>query len=125
MMDWGTLTARRTAKTNWSLFISGPAGPAGPDMSDPLGHLGLRSNCDKAWFGWPCDEEIEKLRGAFADAADPAERKRIAEAVQRRANEVVPYVPLGQLYLARGYSTKLSGILAAPLPVYWNIAKAN
>ena len=60
-----------------------------------------------------------------ADAADPAERKRIAEAVQRRANEVVPYVPLGQLYLARGYSTKLSGILAAPLPVYWNIAKAN
>ena len=122
MMDWGTLTARRTAKANWSLFISGPAGP---DMSDPLGHLGLRSNCDKAWFGWPCDEEIEKLRGAFADAADPAERKRIAEAVQRRANEVVPYVPLGQLYLARGYSTKLSGILAAPLPVYWNIAKAN
>ena len=122
MMDWGTLTARRTAKTNWSLFISGPAGP---DMSDPLGHLGLRSNCGKAWFGWPCDEEIEKLRGAFADAADPAERKRIAEAVQRRANEVVPYVPLGQLYLARGYSTKLSGILAAPLPVYWNIAKAN
>lgn len=45
MMDWGTLTAKRTAKTGWSLFISGPAGP---DMTDPLGHLALRSNCDKA-----------------------------------------------------------------------------
>jgi len=122
MMDWGTLTARRTAKTGWSLFISGPAGP---DMNDPLGHLGLRSNCDKAWFGWPCDEEIEKLRASFADAPDLAGQKAIAEKVQLRANEVVPYVPLGQLYLVRGYSAKLSGILAAPLPVYWNIAKVD
>ncbi|MBM3548696.1 MAG: ABC transporter substrate-binding protein [Alphaproteobacteria bacterium] len=122
MMDWGTLTARRTAKSNWSLFISGPAGP---DMNDPLGHLGLRSNCEKAWFGWPCDAEIERLRDAFANATDSAEQKKLAEQVQLRANEVVPYVPLGQLYLVRGYSAKLSGILAAPLPVYWNIAKAN
>lgn len=122
MMDWGTLTSRRTAKTGWSLFISGPAGP---DMNDPLGHLALRSNCERAWFGWPCDAEIERLRDAFANATDAAEQRKIAEQVQLRANEVVPYVPLGQLYLVRGYSTKLSGIVAAPLPVYWNIAKAN
>jgi peptide/nickel transport system substrate-binding protein len=122
MMDWGTLTARRTAKANWSLFISGPAGP---DMNDPLGHLALRSNCERAWFGWPCDAEIERLREAFAKATDAAEQKKLAEQIQLRAHEVVPYVPLGQLYLVRGYSAKLSGILAAPLPVYWNIAKAN
>lgn len=45
--------------------------------------------------------------------------------MQLQTNEAVPYVPLGQLYLARGYSARLSCILAAPLPVYWNIAKAD
>ena len=125
-MDWGTLTARRTSKNppsagGWSLFISGPTGA---DMMDPLGHLALRSNCDKAWFGWPCDAEIEKLRNEFAVTADPAKRAEIAKALQLRALQTLPYVPLGQLHLVRGYSAKLSGILNAAVPVYWNIRKA-
>ena len=41
------------------------SGPAAPDMFEPVGHLALRSNCEKAWFGWPCDEAIEKLRAEF------------------------------------------------------------
>lgn len=125
-MDWGTLTARRTSKNppsagGWSLFISAPTGA---DMMDPLGHLGLRSNCDKAWFGWPCDEQIEKLRSQFAVAPDLAKRKEIAAAVQARALETVPYVPLGQMSLVRAYSTKLSGLPSAAVPVYWNVRKA-
>ncbi len=124
-MDWGTLTARRTSKNppaqgGWSLFISAPTGA---DMMDPLGHLGLRSNCDKAWFGWPCDEQVEKLRDQFATAADAAKRAEIAKAVQVRALQTLPYVPLGQLSLVRGHSAKLSGILNAAVPVYWNIRK--
>jgi peptide/nickel transport system substrate-binding protein len=125
-MDWGTLTARRTSRNppaqgGWSLFISAPTGA---DMMDPLGHLALRSNCDKAWFGWPCDEQIEKLRDQFAVAPDLAKRKEIAAAVQARALETVPYVPLGQMSLVRAYSAKLSGVLNAAVPVYWNIRKA-
>jgi peptide/nickel transport system substrate-binding protein len=125
-MDWGTLTARRTSKNpptqgGWSLFISAPTGA---DMMDPLGHLGLRSNCDKAWFGWPCDEQIEKMRGDYANTADEAKRKDLAKSTQQRALETVPYVPLGQMYLVRAHSAKLSGILTAAIPVYWNIRKA-
>lgn len=125
-MDWGTLTARRTSKNppsagGWSLFISAPTGA---DMMDPLGHLGLRSNCDKAWFGWPCDEQIEKLRTSFASVSDMGKRAEIAKAVQARALETLPYVPLGQLNLVRAHSAKLSGILNAAIPVYWNIRKA-
>lgn len=125
-MDWGTLTARRASRNppaqgGWSLFISAPTGA---DMMDPLGHLALRSNCDKAWFGWPCDEQIEKLRDQFAVAPDPAKRKEIAAAVQARALETVPYVPLGQMSLVRAYSAKLNGVLNAAVPVYWNIRKA-
>jgi peptide/nickel transport system substrate-binding protein len=124
-MDWGTLTARRTSKNpptqgGWSLFISAPTGA---DMMDPLGHLALRSNCEKAWFGWPCDAEIEKLRDQFA-VADAARRVEIARAVQVRALETLPYVPLGQMSLVRAHSAKLTGILNAAVPVYWNIRKA-
>lgn len=122
-MDWGTLTARRSSKEpvdkgGWSLFMSGPTGA---DMMDPTGHLGLRSNCDAAWFGWPCDEEIEKLRAAFAMETDPARKAEIAKSVQMRAVEVVPYWPAAQLFLVRGMRADVDNVLKAAVPVYWNI----
>ena len=104
-------------------FPDGEA-PTGADMMDPLGHLGLRSNCEKAWFGWPCDAEVEKLRNTFATVSETGKRVEIAKAVQLRALETLPYVPLGQMYLVRAHSAKLSGILNAAIPVYWNIRKA-
>ncbi|CAH1673195.1 MAG: hypothetical protein KF818_30645 [Chelatococcus sp.] len=126
-MDWGTLSSRRTSKNpvgqgGWSLFLSGPAAP---DMSEPVGHMALRSNCEKAWFGWPCDEEIEKLRADFTTAPDFAARKAIAEKIQLRAVETVPYVPVGQFYLVRGVRKNVDGLLAAGVPVYWNVTKGQ
>ena len=124
-MDWGTLVGRRASKEpvdngGWSLFMSGPAGP---DMMEPAGHLGLRSNCDGAWFGWPCDDEIERMRSEFALATDADAKKALAEAIQLRAVETVPYWPAAQLYLVRGVRSNVDGILNAAIPVYWNIAK--
>lgn len=128
-MDWGTLSSRRinknpVAQGGWSAFISGPIAP---DMSDPVGHLALRSNCDKAWFGWPCDETIEKLRAEFAMTSDLAARRAIAAKVQARALETVPYVPVGQFFLVRGYQRSLSDllILNAGIPVYWGVQRAK
>ena len=76
-MDWPTLSTRRANKNpiaqgGWSAFMSGPAAP---DMFEPVGHLALRSNCEKAWFGWPCDEAIEKLRAEFTMIPDLEGRK--------------------------------------------------
>ncbi|WP_117190298.1 ABC transporter substrate-binding protein [Rhizobium terrae] len=124
-MDWGTLVGRRSSKEavdkgGWSLFMSGPTGA---DMFEPVGHLGLRANCDKAWFGWPCDEQIEKLRGEFAFAADDEQKKKIAGDLQKRAVDYVPYWPAAQLYLVRAVRSDLDGILKAAVPVYWNISR--
>lgn len=124
-MDWGTLSSRRTSKNpvgqgGWSAFLSGPAAP---DMSEPVGHLALRSNCDKAWFGWPCDETIEKLRASFTSAPDLDGRKAIARQIQERAVETVPYVPVGQFWLVRGHQASLTGLLTPGVPVYWGVAK--
>lgn len=123
-MDWGTSTGRRASKEEvgnggWSLFMSGPTGA---DMMDPVGHLALRSNCDRAWFGWPCDDEIEAMRAEFAVTTDPQKKKALAEAIQLRAVEVAPYWPAAQLFLVRGLRDDVSGILKAAIPVYWNIS---
>jgi peptide/nickel transport system substrate-binding protein len=124
-MDWGTLVGRRASKEpvgkgGWSLFMSGPTGA---DMFEPVGHLGLRANCEKAWFGWPCDEQIEKLRNEFALASDPAQKKKIATDLQLRAVDYVPYWPAAQLYLVRAVRGNVDGIVKGAVPVYWNITK--
>jgi peptide/nickel transport system substrate-binding protein len=90
---------------------------------EPLSHLGLRSNCDKAWFGWPCDAEIEAMRSAFADLSDLGARKALATKIQARAVETVPYIPIGLQYQIRAHRANLTGILTPPAPVYWNIAR--
>lgn len=124
-MDWGTLSSRRTSKNpveqgGWSAFASGPASP---DMTEPVGHLALRSNCANSWFGWPCDEAIEKLRAEFTTAPDLDARKAIARKIQERAVETVPYVPVGQFWLVRGQQASLKGLLSPGVPVYWNVSK--
>lgn len=124
-MDWATVSSRRAskepmAKGGWSIFISGPGGL---DYMEPNSHLGLRSNCDKAWFGWPCDEQIEKLRAEFSDTPDAAKRKEIAAAIQARAAEVVPYVPVAVQFQVRAYRANLVGQVNPPAPVYWGMRR--
>lgn len=124
-MDWATVTSRRKSKDpvsagGWSMFISGPGGL---DHLEPVSHLGLRSNCDKAWYGWPCDDAIEKMRADFAELSDMKERKALAEKIQLRAIETVPFVPIGIQYQIRAHRDNLTGILTPPAPVYWNIER--
>lgn len=126
-MDWATLIQRRLSRNpasqgGWGLFVSAPTGL---DGMDPSGHNAMRSACERtALPGWPCDAEMERLRNAFIAASNDSQRAESAEAYHRRATETVPYVPLGQFSLVRGYSARLQGILDAPVPVYWNISKA-
>lgn len=124
-MDFAQMIARRGSKApldkgGWSIFISGPAGL---DMLEPFGHQALRAGCDKAWFGWPCDPQIEAMRAEFSNAPDLAARRRIAEAIQLRAIDSAIYWPVANLYPLRAYRATLTGILTPPVPVYWNIAR--
>lgn len=124
-MDWATVSSRRASKEpvskgGWSIFISGPGGL---DYMEPNSHLGLRSNCEKAWFGWPCDEQIEKLRAAFSEAADASKRKELAAAIQARAIEYVPYIPIAVQYQVRAYRANLVGQVNPPAPVYWALRR--
>ena len=62
-------------------------------------------------------------RPGYADAADVATRKQLAQQIQRRALDVGPYWPLGMIFGIRGYRSDLGGFPKVPVPVYWNISR--
>jgi peptide/nickel transport system substrate-binding protein len=123
-MDWQTLVARRAKKDpanagGWHAFLTSWVAA---DITNPIAAAFFNSACDKALFGWPCDAEMEKLRDDFARETDPAKQKAIAEAVQLQATKMTPHINLGQWYQPIATRRSVSGILTAPVPVFWNVA---
>lgn len=123
--DWGTLVQRRISKEpvergGWSIIHTTSSGQA---LTQPVTHLFLRANGPNAWFGWPDDPEIERLRAAFVEAGDAAERRRVAEALNARAMEVMAYIPLGYYWQPSAWRRNVTGVFRAPATVFWNIAK--
>ena len=124
-MDWQTLVTRRVRKDppsagGWHAFFTSSGSLSIPD---PVAHFMLNAACDKAQYGWPCDAEIERLRDAYARAADAASQKAIAEAVQVRAAQYPTHVPLGQFFTVTSLSDRVTGLLTAPAVVFWNVEK--
>ena len=124
--DWGTVVQRRASREpvergGWSVVHTTSSGS---DLGVPTIHLFLRANGPNAWFGWPQDDRIEELRTAWLDAADEAESKRIGAALNARAMEVMPYVPLGYYWQPSAWRRNVTGVFRSPTTVFWNIAKA-
>ncbi len=122
-MDWQTLVARRTKKDlpsagGWHAFLTAWVAA---DVMNPVSTAYMNSACEKALFGWPCDAELEKLRDQFAREADPVKQKAIAEAVQKRAIETTPNLPLGEYIQPMAFRKSVEGVILAPVPVFWNI----
>jgi peptide/nickel transport system substrate-binding protein len=125
-MDWGTVVQRRASrepldKGGWSLFCT--SFPA-IDYLDPLSVPGLRGNGKAAWYGWPENPKIEALRESWLDAADVAERKRLAASIQEEAFSDGMIIPLGQYFQSAAWRKTLSGHLKGPVPLFWNVKKA-
>jgi peptide/nickel transport system substrate-binding protein len=118
VMDWQTMVARRAKKDGWhGAFTSWSS----VEILDPVSNAFLNASCDKAPFGWPCDQELERLRAAFAHETDPAKQRALAEAVQLRAAEYPTYLPLGQYVQPTAMRKNVSGILSGAAFVDWNI----
>jgi len=123
--DWGTVTTRQPRRDppdqgGWNLFVTFASGPT---MHHPLTNIGTNMSCERAWAGWPCDTEAERLRAAVIDATDAAERTRLLEQYHRRLAAMQPYRVLGQFDQPYARRTTVQGVLAAPVMVFWNIEK--
>jgi peptide/nickel transport system substrate-binding protein len=128
-MDWGSVVSRRAVKEKpedggWNIFITTSSGPA---SANPALNTWIGAGCDGANVGWPCDPELDKLRGDFAFARTVEERKVVAQKIQERAAYVVPHLIFGQWTQPLAFrSDKVSGIVPVTgLPVLWNISKTE
>ena len=126
-MDWQTLVARRTRKDppdkgGWNAMLTTWVAA---DVLNPVSAAFINASCEKAPFGWPCDAEIEKLRAEFARESDPAKQKAIAEAVQMRETEYPTYINVGQWRQPYAMRKTVTGVLTAPVAVFWNVEKAG
>ena len=123
--DWGTVTTRRANKGpsgegGWNAFCTAWAGT---DHLNPAGHLALRTNGDKAWYGWPSDARIEALRDQWFEAPDVPAQARICADIQREAFNDVPYIPMGQYLQPTAYRSNLEGVLQG-FALFWNVRRA-
>ncbi len=123
--DWGTVTTRRAnqnpvEKGGWSVFHSTWAGT---DVQNPAIHQNLRANGNGAWFGWPTDPEIERLRDVWMEAP-ASEQKALADRIQARAFETVPFVPLGYYWQPSAWNKSVTGTFPCPITSFWNMGKA-
>ena len=126
-MDWQTLVSRRAkaappADGGWNAFLTFAVAA---DVLNPISTAVLNASCEDAWFGWPCDEQLEQLRLAFAKETDPVRQTELAQQIQVRALEVGTHAYLGQWYQPMAYRDNISGVVHGPAPFFWNVAKSE
>ena len=124
-MDWQTLVSRRAKKDppdkgGWNILITNFTRF---DLVNPVAHPMLAAGCDKAWFGWACDSEVERLRQAFLRASTDAERKALGEQVQVRAMELGLYFPIGEYWFPHAFRRNVHGVIEDFNMVLWNVDK--
>jgi peptide/nickel transport system substrate-binding protein len=127
--DLATLFARRARREDplqggWHIFHTRSLGL---ELNTPLTSFALASPCGRdasgnqlGWFGWACDQPLEDLRNQWAMATTPQARRAAAEAIQMRAAETMPFVPLGQMFTPIAHRRNVTGIIEMPVPVLWN-----
>lgn len=126
--DWATVTTRRGQKAapgqgsqGWNIFTTWSSSVV---MHSPVTNFALPTPCDGSnWFGWTCDEELDKLRKAYIPLTDPAQRKTAIEAIQKRFYEVMPYAITGQFQSPVAYRKNIVGIPKTLVLTNWNTEK--
>jgi peptide/nickel transport system substrate-binding protein len=124
-MDWSTLTQRRGNKNapdqgGWSVFHTSWEGAS----INPLSYSAIGGACDKAWFGWPCNADIERLRLAWSREPDATKQKAILDELHALLVQEVPIVTLGQRLTPMAWRKNIEGVIAAPVLLLWNISKS-
>ncbi|WP_158746558.1 ABC transporter substrate-binding protein [Acidisphaera sp. L21] len=125
--DFATIQARRVNKRTppeqggWHSF---QVSHAGVDCINPAAYLGLRANGEKAWFGWPSSPAVEAGIADWYQSTTLAEEQAIATRINEAALNDVVFVPTGFFLAKQAWRANLSGVMAAPFPMFWGVSKA-
>ena len=124
-MDAGTMFQRRANregvdKGGWSVF---PSSVAGIDVLNPAVSFLVRGDGAKAWYGWPTDPVLERLRAAWLTTADLAGQQDIGRQIQLELWREAPYAPLGQILQPTAWRKGLTGMRPG-FPKFWDVRPA-
>jgi peptide/nickel transport system substrate-binding protein len=123
-VDSGTVFARMPQKSppaegGWNMFLSYGNGASNISPAQLI----IRANGDGAWFGWPNSLQVETEVAAWYDAKTLDEEKAAVRRLNRAAFDHVVYAPLGSFQLYQAWRNNVTGIVQAPLPVFWGVSK--
>jgi peptide/nickel transport system substrate-binding protein len=123
-VDSGTVVARRAQKSpprqgGWQMYINAVYAV---DCADPTSKF-LRANGNEVVNGWSHNPQIEAEIVAWYDATSLDEEKTIVRRLNRLAVDHVLYAPLGVYLRHYGWRKNISGIVQAPLPLFWGVTK--
>ncbi|UVK50464.1 ABC transporter substrate-binding protein [Mesorhizobium sp. AR02] len=125
--DWGGIVARRVNKGpvesgGWSMFMTSDPDTA---MGDPTSEVFMNASGDKAWYGWPKNDEYEALRAKWVQVETLDERKELARQMQKIWWDFGGDVRLCQEIRPTARRKALTGLIGMPINVVamWNMRK--
>lgn len=125
--DWAGVVTRRANQNppdqgGWNVFYTWSGGNA---ASSPISLFAHAAIGKKAWFGWPENAEIEKMRTEWAYAPDVEARRNVARRINKTMLDYVHDVKTGQWVSPVAYrGDRLRGLLAVPEVVpWWNVER--
>jgi peptide/nickel transport system substrate-binding protein len=122
-MDWSTNLAVRASKEppdkgGWNLLHTFWFAA---DVISPAVHFGVSGAGPRAWFGWPDIPQLDKLTTDWVRATDQANRKQLADEIQKVALGEVSYLPWGEWFQPTAFRKNVQGVLTFTAPVFWNV----
>jgi peptide/nickel transport system substrate-binding protein len=124
--DWGTTGTIRAKKDpvdkgGWNIFHTWHAGA---DCINPAPYTALDAGGDKAWFGWPKSDAVQKGITDWYAAPDAAAEQKAIVDINKASFENVTYIPTGFFLQYTSWRKNVSGIVKAPFPVFWGVQKS-
>jgi peptide/nickel transport system substrate-binding protein len=125
-MEWSAFLARRAkpepvTEGGWNLAH---AVFDRIDLISPLGNLNFDARGKGAYTGFVDDPETEALKGRYQRETDPAKQKAIVEEMQKRAYELVFYIPLGTYFDYEAFRANVSDYVPSAVMAVWGVSKA-
>ncbi|WP_295812500.1 ABC transporter substrate-binding protein [uncultured Nitratireductor sp.] len=111
VVEWATLTQRRTDPALWDIYIT-----HSPFLPEPS-LTGIMSDSSPGW--WVSDTKHKVLQ-AFNSESDPQKRAELWADVQKAIYDEVPAYKVGNFNAVAAQAPSLKGMHPAPWPYFWN-----
>ena len=123
--DFGTVAQRRTSKApidkgGWSILHTWrPSSLMGTPLTNPF----IRGLGETGYRGWSTDDTIEQMIRQWVLAPNEAVRNTLSDAIQARAFETVPAIPLGLFQIHTAFAKSVVGHTRFDGALFWNLRR--